>query len=201
MGILRSAQSVSGFTIIEFLVVMLIVAIIAAIGLPSFKYVTTSNRISTEVNNLLGDMRYARTEALKDGLPVTVCASTNPYTACSTSNSWETGWIVFADPNNTQAMATGQLPLRVQPAFSTAFRSTDTFTADNAFSILTFNREGFGSAMTNPGTPIATVTNNVTMELQSNPVNQAWTRCLVITPIGNLSIATAPGSGQFVNCQ
>jgi type IV fimbrial biogenesis protein FimT len=181
---------------------MLIVAIIAAIGIPSFKYVTTSNRISTEVNNLLGDMRYARTEALKDGLPVTVCASTNPYTACSSSNSWETGWIVFADPGNTQSMAAGQNPLRVQPAFSTAFSSTDTFTADNAFSILTFNREGFGSAMTSPGTHIANAANNVTMELQSNPVTQTWTRCLVITPVGMLSIGKAPGAAGtlFVNC-
>ncbi len=53
----------SGFTIIEFVVVMLIVGIIAAIGVPSFKYVTTSNRIASEINALLADMRYARTEA------------------------------------------------------------------------------------------------------------------------------------------
>jgi len=198
MGWSNTTHSVSGFTLIEFLMVILIVAIIAAIGIPSFKYVTTSNRISTEVNNLLEDMRYARTEAVKDGMPVTVCASVSPYTACSNATAWETGWIVFADQANNQTLPGGQQPLRVQQAFSTAFGSTDTFSdAANGFSTLTFNREGFGS------THIATPTKNVTMELQSNPVNQAWTRCLVITPVGLLSITKAPGAlgTIFADCQ
>jgi len=179
-----SLRIASGYTLFELVMVMGIVAILAAIALPSFKYVTASNRIATEVNQLLGDMRYARTEAVKDGLPVTVCASSNG-TACSNADTWQLGWIIFADPNNNQTLPNGAFPLRVQGPFSTAFNSTDTLVADNAFVTLTFNREGFAT------THIATPANTVTMELHSTPNNQSWTRCLAISPIGLLSIQKA----------
>ncbi len=54
----------SGFSLTEVAVVMSIVAILLAIGLPSFKYVTASNRVSTEVNGLLGDLQFARSLAV-----------------------------------------------------------------------------------------------------------------------------------------
>jgi type IV fimbrial biogenesis protein FimT len=98
-------KNMSGFNLFELLIVMSIVAIMAMIGIPSFKYVTAANRVSSEVNSLLGDMQYARSEAVKEGLPVTVCASANPTAtapSCSGSNAWQTGWIVFSDPTNSQ---------------------------------------------------------------------------------------------------
>jgi type IV fimbrial biogenesis protein FimT len=182
-----SIPAASGFTLFELVMVILIVSILVVIGIPSFKYVTASNRIATEVNALLGDMRFARTEALKQGLPVTVCASSDGAT-CSTSNSWQSGWIMFSDPNNSLTPPAGPVLLRIQAPLSTAFNSTDTLVADNGFSAITFNREGFGA------THIATATNTVTMELQSSPVNSSWTRCLVISPVGVLSIQKVGGS-------
>src|SRR5208337_4592691 len=95
----------SGFSLLELAMVMLIVAILGTIAVPGFQYVTTSNRVSTEVNGLLGDMQYARNEALKEGQPITICPSANPTApapSCSGSTSWESGWIVFPDPNSTQ---------------------------------------------------------------------------------------------------
>jgi type IV fimbrial biogenesis protein FimT len=136
------------------------------------------------VNQLLSDMRYARTEAIKEGQQVTVCASADGAT-CSRSNIWQTGWIVFADPNGNQTVPVGAVPLRVQPSLSTAYSSTDTFVADNSFFGVTFNREGFGS------TNIATAANTVTLELHSTPNNQGWTRCLAISPVGMLTIQKA----------
>lgn len=180
-------RSASGFTLFELVVVILIVSILVTIGIPSFKYVTTSNRIATEVNGLLGDMRYARTEALRQGLPVTVCASTDTLVCSFDNTKWHKGWIVFSDPNGNQTPPAGTVMLRIQPPLSTAFNSTDTLVADNAFSAVTFNREGFGAANTAAPT-------TVTMELQSNPVNSSWTRCLVISPVGALSIQKAGGS-------
>ena len=65
----------AGFTVTELVIVMTIVGILTAIGVPSYKYVTTSNRISSEINSLLGDMQFARSQAIKQGLTVTVCTS------------------------------------------------------------------------------------------------------------------------------
>ena len=75
----RHRENSAGFTLFELVIVMLIVAVMAAIAIPSFRYVTTSNRIASEVNQLLGDMRFARTEAIKEGQTVTVCSSANPH--------------------------------------------------------------------------------------------------------------------------
>src|ERR1700723_3610458 len=115
-------KNISGFNLLELLIVMAIVAIMAMIGIPSFKYVTTSNRVSSEVNSLLGDMQYARNEAVKEGQTVTVCASSNATAilpGCSGSTSWQSGWIVFSDPSNNQKVPNANaIILRVQPAFT-----------------------------------------------------------------------------------
>ncbi len=164
----------SGFTMTELIITMAIVAILLAIGIPSFKYVTVSNRISTEVNGLLGDMQFARSEAVKEGLPVTVCSSTDGQT-CNGGTAWQSGWIVFLDSNSNQVVDLGETIMRVQGQFS----STDTFVPDNgAFSWITFNREGY--ATTN-----AVVI--VTLQLHDSTNTAAWTRCLAVTPVGMLT--------------
>ena len=167
-------QAESGFTIFELVMVMLVVAILAAIGVPSFKYVTNSNRVATEVNSLLGDMQYARSEAVKEGLPVTVCVSNAGGTGCANSTSWQSGWIVFADSNGDGARGASEAILKAQ----TAFTSTDTFVADNNTKKITFNRNGYGSTG-------AAVT--VTITLHDATANTRWTRCLAITSVGLLT--------------
>jgi type IV fimbrial biogenesis protein FimT len=169
-------KNMSGFNLFELLIVMSIVAIMAMIGIPSFKYVTAANRVSSEVNSLLGDMQYARSEAVKEGLPVTVCASANPTAtapSCSGSNAWQTGWIVFSDPTNSQTLAAGVLPLRVQPAFT----AQDTFTASNNVQAVTFNREGFANA---GQVGAVSVIAGVTIKLHDSTAAPQWTRCLAI---------------------
>ncbi len=160
--------------------VMVIAAILVAVGVPSFKYVTSSNRIATEVNALLGDMQYARSEAVKEGQPVVVCtanvsAAATP-TGCSGSSSWASGWIVFADLNANQTFNAGDVLLRAQPGFT----GTDTSVGGSNLSAVSFNREGF--ALAYAGTTALTLPLNIT--LHSTPSNTAWTRCLVISFAG-----------------
>jgi type IV fimbrial biogenesis protein FimT len=180
-----SVRPVSGFTIFELVMVMAIAAILVGIGIPSFQYVTASNRISSEINGLLADMRLARVEAIKEGLPVTVCASADGQTCIGSTNggAWTSGWIIFSDPSSNQTPPNAQSVLRVQPALSVAYKSsTDTLTdTTNSTYAVTFNRQGFGSSF-----PITT--NTVTVALRSTPENTNWTRCLAITPVGLLTI-------------
>jgi len=179
----------AGFTMTELIVTMSIAAILLAIGVPSFKYVTVSNRISTEVNALLGDLQYARSQAIKEGLYVTVCASSNATSAnptCSGGNAWEGGWIVFLDSNNDQQVDNNEAVIRAQPAFA----STDTFQPAGAlnFTAITFNRAGYASTNNN-GT--------VTLELHDSTNTSAWTRCLAISPVG---MATTEKYQQTAAC-
>src|SRR5215469_11528870 len=87
----------AGFTITELMVVMTIVAILLGVGVPSYRYIQNSYRMSAEMNSLVGDLMYARAEAIKEGQPVAVCASSDGLT-CSGATTWHGGWIVFPDP-------------------------------------------------------------------------------------------------------
>lgn len=108
-----------GFTLIELLVVMALIAILAAIGVPSYQNFVTSNRITAEINGLVTHLQYARSTAVKEGQNVTVTSNNG--------NNWESGWVV-ADANGT---------LKQQQAF----QSGDTLTA--GLGVITYDRNGF----------------------------------------------------------
>ena len=66
----------TGLSLLELMAVLTIVAILMGVGFASFKGITTSYRISGEINGLLGDMQYARSEAIKQGQSVAICVVT-----------------------------------------------------------------------------------------------------------------------------
>jgi len=174
-------RRIAGLTLLEVLTVITIVSILMALGVPSYQYVTSSNRISGEVNSLLGDLQYARAEAIKEGQTVSVCASTN-LTTCSGTTTWQNGWIVFSDVNGSGAVdSVNDQILRVQRAFPLG----DTFNANNGMKFVTFNREGFALNLTNPP---------VTVTLHAAVPSTGSTRCLQITIVGQLTTEAA-GTG------
>jgi type IV fimbrial biogenesis protein FimT len=169
----------SGTTMTELMVVVAIVAILLSIGVPSFRYVTNSYRMSAEVNSLLGDMQFARAEAIKEGQPIVVCTSNNTGTACSGSNSWQTGWIVFQDLNNNGQVDPNEKVLHIQAAFTGT--TPDTFLPNTGVSGVSFNREGF--ATSTAGFVTSTFT------LKDSTSNALWTRCLIVNPVGAVTTA------------
>jgi type IV fimbrial biogenesis protein FimT len=172
----------TGFTLTELMVVTGIVAILLAVGMPSYKYVTNSWRMSSEANSLLGDLMYARAEAIKEGQGVTVCISSNG-TTCTGGSAWQNGWLVFSNGAGAANPAAGTI-LRVQTPFTGI--TPDTFIANSGIGAVTYNREGF--ATTAAGFP------NTMITLHATPSNAAWTRCLTISPQGLLSVETPANS-------
>lgn len=174
-------KRISGITLLEVLTVITIVSILMALGVPSYQYVTSANRISGEVNALLGDLQYARAEAIKEGQTVTVCSSSN-LTTCSGTTAWQNGWIVFSDVNGSGAVdSASDTILRVQRAFPLG----DTFNANNSMKFVTFNREGFALNLNNPP---------ITVTLHAAVPSTGSTRCLQVTIVGQLTTETA-GTG------
>lgn len=82
----------SGFTLIELMVVMAMVAIIAALATPSWNAMVVSNRIRVSVNDWTQSFYFARNEAVRQNLAVTICASSDG--AICTASGYEMGWIV-----------------------------------------------------------------------------------------------------------
>jgi type IV fimbrial biogenesis protein FimT len=95
----------SGFTVIELLVVVSIVAIIGTIGLPSLLSSITSVRMSGEINSIVGALNRARSEAVKRGQSVSVCPING--TSCATGTDWSAGWQVLLNSTPTQQLQLG----------------------------------------------------------------------------------------------
>lgn len=80
-----------GFTLIEMMVTVAIMAIVATIAAPSFVDMIRNNRVTTAANDVLSAMQLARSEAIRQRRPITVCAGAD---ACTDSTDWAGGWIV-----------------------------------------------------------------------------------------------------------
>lgn len=86
---------------IELMVVVSVIAIMATIAAPSIRSMLEANAISNEINNFVGTLQMARSEAIKNAADVVMCkASPNSSGVfkCKTgSEDWNIGWVVFVD--------------------------------------------------------------------------------------------------------
>ncbi|WP_044872175.1 GspH/FimT family pseudopilin [Pseudomonas sp. LFM046] len=83
----------SGFTVIELMITLVVVAILLGIAVPSFTNATLGSKLRSQASDLVGGVALARSEAIKRNQAVTLCASSNG-TTCATSGGWQQGWIV-----------------------------------------------------------------------------------------------------------
>ncbi|AYN97325.1 MULTISPECIES: GspH/FimT family pseudopilin [Pseudomonas] len=63
-----------GFTLIELMVVVALVAVVATIAMPQFSLLIQSNQVQSTSNELYGALMYTRGEAVARGVPVTITA-------------------------------------------------------------------------------------------------------------------------------
>lgn len=91
----RSFQE-HGFTMLELLVTVAVVAVLAAIAFPSFKSVIQSNQVATTSNEVLAAFSFGRSEAVRTNSGAGICPSS---TGTSCSGTWDNGWIVWRDDN------------------------------------------------------------------------------------------------------
>ena len=83
-----------GFTLVELMIVVTIVAVLAAIALPSFQSSMRSTRVATTSNELMAAMALARSEAIRSTRGAGVCTSADGFTC---GGDWNSGWLVWTD--------------------------------------------------------------------------------------------------------
>jgi len=84
-----------GFTLIELMVAIAILAIVIAIAAPSFNRTVQSNRAAVMSNELVGALQTTRSEALKRRTNVTLCRRNADGSACETGTDWSAGWLLI----------------------------------------------------------------------------------------------------------
>ena len=77
---------VGGFTLVELLITIAVLAVVLAIAVPSFRSVINRNRLVSASNEVVGALQLARMEAIRRNSRVEICPSTDGAT-CSGS-SW-----------------------------------------------------------------------------------------------------------------
>lgn len=97
-----------GFTLIEIMVALSIVGILIAMSYPMFTSSMINNRLYSKATQTNAILSLARNEAIRRNDFVTVCPTSNG-TTCVASNNFQTGTIVFSNPNNAGLTNTNQI--------------------------------------------------------------------------------------------
>lgn len=90
----RPAARPRGFTLVELLVAVAIVAIFATIAVPSFQGLMASSRTTSVANELLGGLQQTRSEAVRYSSNADFCPRASDNTCGS---DFSNGWVVRAD--------------------------------------------------------------------------------------------------------
>jgi len=96
-----------GFTALELMVALAIVAIVLAMAVPSFKNYGWNLRMKTAMDAMHTDLQLARGRAISHNIQTVMCPSTDAH-ECSRASDWHPGWIVFSDLNGDRRRQTGE---------------------------------------------------------------------------------------------
>lgn len=90
----RKGGAGAGFTLIELMIVLVILAVVLVFALPGFSNIFLGTRLTNYSNEIVSSVHLARGEAIKRNADITLCASADGAT-CSAANAWGAGWIVL----------------------------------------------------------------------------------------------------------
>jgi len=165
MAMMHTPRTMRGFTLIELMVTLAVLAILTMVAVPNFRDTIRRSRVSAASNALLADLHYARAEAINRGQLVSLCPSSNGSSCTAGGAAWEAGWLVYTYPagaaSANAAYAAGNILLRVADAregVAVRASSTDVVSFGQqgqlrpgaALSFVTCMRNGNGDAAENP---------------------------------------------------
>lgn len=84
-----------GFTLIELMVVIAVVAVLMMVAVPNMRNFLQNNRITSAANQVHASLNLARTEAIKRQAPIRVEATAS----AGATNEFGGGWVVYSDVN------------------------------------------------------------------------------------------------------
>ena len=167
----RASLVESGFTLVELMISVAVLAVLLSIAVPSFTNATLGSRLSSHANSLVAGAALARSEAIKRNAVVTMCVSSDGA-ACAASGGWQQGWIVIHTASGNVLLSERAAP--------EGFR----ITAADDFTRVNFQPTGVGVTYS-PTTP-ASATLTV---CRSSPSTGSQERVVTLTPTGRASVS------------
>ncbi|MBI4755380.1 MAG: GspH/FimT family pseudopilin [Betaproteobacteria bacterium] len=130
----------NGFTLIELMIVLVIMALLATMAVPSMQNFMANNAVASAGNDLVTDLAYARSEAARRGMRTGLCRSA-AGTACDGA-TWQDGWIIYSDASGDGYTAGTDDILKVRAALPPRL----TVVASDAATALAFRPTGAADA-------------------------------------------------------
>lgn len=112
-----------GFTLVELMVTIALVAILLAIAVPSFSTLIESSRERATRDTLVSSIYAAKQQALSKRINVYLCPTTNG-TSCNAALVWGSDWLVYEDIDDNNNFSNGDIIVSYVDSKTTQIRST-----------------------------------------------------------------------------
>lgn len=93
---ISNVRQSAGFTLVELLVTLGVIAMVLAYAIPSFARSLAASRVAEATSTLYGAVVRTRSEALKRHSRIVMCSSIDGLT-CAAGSRWDVGWVIFED--------------------------------------------------------------------------------------------------------
>lgn len=119
---------VTGFTLVEAMVTVAVLAIVLTVAIPSFGNLLAANRLTGQANEILGALVLARNEAIKQNQDIIFCHSNDLEVCESAPTSGWRGYLVVRLTDNTIIAASrlnaATLVLQGSPSINNSSRNS-----------------------------------------------------------------------------
>jgi type IV fimbrial biogenesis protein FimT len=133
-GAVRARPAQHGVTLLETMIVLALVAVLLALGVPAFREFVSRSRLDSAAQDLMTSLQYARSEAMRRGGQVTLRLD-----GTEGSKDWGSGWTMFVDSDRDGVLDVNEEVLRRGMALTAPL----TLIGSSAFAtVIAFDRDG-----------------------------------------------------------
>jgi type IV fimbrial biogenesis protein FimT len=169
----QMAQDESGVTLLELLIALMFLALLMGMGVGSFKPLLQKIRLQSQAEDLLAGLFLARSEAIKRGMRVTACVSSDGM-HCLSKADWDQGWLIFEDVDGNAIRADSEALIQVHAAMPPTIKASGNSPVSRYVSYAPTGRSLYVSGAFQAGT--------ITLCAVSEQSSNAWD--LVINAVG-----------------